>query len=150
MIDDELDFENRLMSGTYTPEDNETDFSLRPKTLNDYIGQAKAENGVFNFNGVYPKEIAHGTVVISGPGMADIDPDGDGLYTLATIYKAGDTDLSGAVDVGDVTKILQHLLTPPDYSGVLGSVSDVDGSGAVDVGDLTKLLQYLVGKTANV
>ena len=115
-----------------------------------YIGQAKAENGVFNFNGVYPKEIAHGTVVISGPGMADIDPDGDGLYTLATIYKAGDTDLSGAVDVGDVTKILQHLLTPPDYSGVLGSVSDVDGSGAVDVGDLTKLLQYLVGKTANV
>lgn len=115
-----------------------------------YIGQDKAVGNTFTFEGVYPREIVDGTVVISGPGMADIDPDGDGLYTLATIRKAGDVDLSGAVDVGDVTKILQYLLTPPDYSGVLGSVSDVDGSGAVDVGDLTKLLQYLVGKAANV
>ena len=39
MIDDELDFENRLMSSTYAPEDNETDYSLRPKSLDDYIGQ---------------------------------------------------------------------------------------------------------------
>ena len=46
MIDDELDFENRLMSSTYAPEDNETDYSLRPKSLDDYIGQEKAKENL--------------------------------------------------------------------------------------------------------
>ena len=46
MIDDELDFENRLMSGTYTPEDTETDYSLRPKNLDDYIGQEKVKENL--------------------------------------------------------------------------------------------------------
>lgn len=39
--EDELDFENRIMSSTYTPNDNETEISLRPQSIEDYIGQEK-------------------------------------------------------------------------------------------------------------
>lgn len=45
-MDDELDFENRLMSSSYVPEDNETDVSLRPRRLDDYIGQEKAKENL--------------------------------------------------------------------------------------------------------
>ena len=39
MFDEELDFENRIITTSYTHEDSDTDTSLRPKTLEDYIGQ---------------------------------------------------------------------------------------------------------------
>lgn len=39
--EDELDFENRIMSSSYTPNDNETEISLRPQSIEDYIGQEK-------------------------------------------------------------------------------------------------------------
>ena len=45
-MDDELDFENRLMSSSYVPEDNETDVSLRPRRLDDYIGPEKAKENL--------------------------------------------------------------------------------------------------------
>lgn len=38
---DEFDFESRYTSAEYTPEDCETELSLRPKTLDEYIGQEK-------------------------------------------------------------------------------------------------------------
>lgn len=57
MIDEEFDFENRLMSGTYTPEDNETDYSLRPKSLDDYVGQEKPKK-IFEYILMLPKEEA--------------------------------------------------------------------------------------------
>ena len=110
-----------------------------------YIGQDKAVGNTFTFEGVYPREIVDGTVVISGPGMADIDSDGDGLYTLATIRKAGDVDLNGAVDIGDSTKLLQYLVELTTFDSTQEIVGDVDRNGAVDIGDSTKLLQYLVG-----
>ena len=39
--EEELDFENRIMSSSYTPNDNETEISLRPQNIDDYIGQEK-------------------------------------------------------------------------------------------------------------
>jgi Holliday junction DNA helicase RuvB len=42
-MNEELDLENRLVTGSYTPEDTETDYSLRPKHLDEYIGQEKAK-----------------------------------------------------------------------------------------------------------
>ena len=79
MMDDELDFENRLMSGTYTPEDSETDFSLRPKTLNDYIGQAKAkENLQVYINAAKGRGDSLDHVLLYGPP-------GLGKTTLSTI-----------------------------------------------------------------
>ena len=35
----EMDYENRIVSTSFSSEDSDTDISLRPKTLEDYIGQ---------------------------------------------------------------------------------------------------------------
>jgi len=45
-MNEEFDFENRMVSSTYTPEDSETDTSLRPHTLDEYIGQEKAKENL--------------------------------------------------------------------------------------------------------
>ncbi len=42
----EMDFEDRIVSTTYTPEDSETEKSLRPVNLNEYIGQEKAKESL--------------------------------------------------------------------------------------------------------
>ena len=79
MIDDELDFENRLMSSTYAPEDNETDYSLRPKSLDDYIGQEKAkENLSIYINAAKGRGDSLDHVLLYGPP-------GLGKTTLSTI-----------------------------------------------------------------
>ncbi len=46
MFDEELDFENRIISTSYTPEDGDIEVSLRPKTLADYVGQDKAKENL--------------------------------------------------------------------------------------------------------
>lgn len=46
MIEQEMDFENRIVSPEYTARDDETELSLRPKTLDDYIGQDKAKDNL--------------------------------------------------------------------------------------------------------
>ncbi|MBE6596129.1 MAG: Holliday junction branch migration DNA helicase RuvB [Ruminococcaceae bacterium] len=46
MIEEEFDFENRMMSTSYTNEDSETDLSLRPKRFEDYIGQDKVKENL--------------------------------------------------------------------------------------------------------
>lgn len=40
---DDFDFENRIVETSYTEEDAETEVSLRPHTLDEYIGQEKAK-----------------------------------------------------------------------------------------------------------
>ena len=42
----EYDFENRIMSASSLGEENDSDVSLRPKTLDDYIGQEKAKENL--------------------------------------------------------------------------------------------------------
>ena len=46
MIEQEMDFENRIVSPEYTANDDDTELSLRPKTLDDYIGQDKAKDNL--------------------------------------------------------------------------------------------------------
>lgn len=41
-----MDFENRIVSPEYTVNDDDTELSLRPKTLDDYIGQDKAKDNL--------------------------------------------------------------------------------------------------------
>ena len=43
---EELDFENRIMTSSYTPNDSETEVSLRPQSLEDYIGQEKIKENL--------------------------------------------------------------------------------------------------------
>ena len=45
-FNDDMDFENRIVDSSYTPMDAETEISLRPKTLDDYVGQAKAKDNL--------------------------------------------------------------------------------------------------------
>ena len=43
MLENEMDFENRIIAPEYTSmEDSDVETSLRPKTLSEYIGQEKA------------------------------------------------------------------------------------------------------------
>jgi len=44
--ENELDFENRIVTSSYTPGDKDTDVSLRPKALVDYIGQDRAKENL--------------------------------------------------------------------------------------------------------
>lgn len=44
--DEELDFENRIMTSSYTPNDTDTEITLRPQTLEDYIGQEKIKENL--------------------------------------------------------------------------------------------------------
>ena len=46
MLEEEFDFENRMMSTSFTGEDSETEPSLRPKTFEDYIGQDKVKENL--------------------------------------------------------------------------------------------------------
>lgn len=41
-----MDFENRIVSPEYSVADEDTELSLRPKTLDDYIGQDKAKDNL--------------------------------------------------------------------------------------------------------
>lgn len=45
-ISEEFDFENRIMTSTAMGEDNDSENSLRPKKLDDYIGQEKAKENL--------------------------------------------------------------------------------------------------------
>ncbi len=46
MIETEMDFESRITAPEYTSEDSDIELSLRPKRLNDYIGQEKAKENL--------------------------------------------------------------------------------------------------------
>lgn len=44
-----MEFENRMMDTGFTPEDVDVEFSLRPKTLDEYVGQDKAKENLSVF-----------------------------------------------------------------------------------------------------
>ena len=49
MFDNDMDFEERLIAPELTNEDNDVEVSLRPKTLEEYIGQDKAKENLSIF-----------------------------------------------------------------------------------------------------
>ena len=49
MFDNEMDFENRIVAPEFSGEDGDVEYSLRPKTLNEYIGQEKAKENLSVF-----------------------------------------------------------------------------------------------------
>lgn len=46
MDTNEFDFENRIMNTSYSAQDSDVELSLRPKTLDDYIGQEKVKENL--------------------------------------------------------------------------------------------------------
>ena len=47
--DYEFDFESRITGGDFTEEDGENELSLRPKTLDEYVGQEKVKENLSVF-----------------------------------------------------------------------------------------------------
>ncbi len=43
---EDMDLENRIVTSSYTPEDSDNEFSLRPKVLSDYVGQEKVKENL--------------------------------------------------------------------------------------------------------
>lgn len=113
MIEQEMDFENRIVSPEYNYSDEETEFSLRPKTLSEYIGQDKAKEnlsiyikaalgrhesldhvllygppglGKTTLSGIIAKEMGVNLRVTSGPA---IEKQGD-LVAILTSLNEGD------------------------------------------------------------
>ena len=46
MTETEFDFENRIITSDFTPEDNDIENSLRPKSLDEYIVQDKVKENL--------------------------------------------------------------------------------------------------------
>ncbi len=46
---EEMDFENRIVSPEYSYNDNDNEITLRPKTLNEYIGQDKVKSSLATY-----------------------------------------------------------------------------------------------------
>ena len=49
MFDSTMDFEERVLTPESTPEDTDVEYSLRPKTLSEYIGQDKVKENLSVF-----------------------------------------------------------------------------------------------------
>ena len=48
-MEEEMDFENRMIDPAYNPEDAAVENPLRPRTLSEYIGQDKAKENLSVF-----------------------------------------------------------------------------------------------------
>ena len=63
-----MDLENRMTTPEYTVNDSEIDYSLRPKTLQEYIGQDKVkENLAIYIEAAKRREEALDHVLLYGP-----------------------------------------------------------------------------------
>lgn len=105
----DMDFENRMVTPDYTPEDTEADVSLRPRTMDEYVGQPKVKENMTVFIEAAKRRgdcLDH--VLFYGPP-------GLGKTTLSTII-AGEMDVNIRITsgpaiekAGDLAALLTNL-----------------------------------------
>ena len=71
MMDEELDLENRIISTSYTPDDSDIEKSLRPHSLDEYVGQEKAKENlkIYIDAAKYRKESLDHVLLYGPPGL---------------------------------------------------------------------------------
>lgn len=133
MIEQEMDFENRIISPEYNASDDETEFSLRPKTLNEYIGQDKVKEnlsiyikaallrhesldhvllygppglGKTTLSGIIAREMGVNLRVTSGPA---IEKPGD---LVAIITSLNDGDVLFIDEIHRLSRNVEEILYP--------------------------------------
>ena len=57
-------------------------------------------------------------------------------------YIAGDVNADGEVNIGDVTALIDYLLS--DNAGISLQAADVQGDGEINIGDVTALIDLLL------
>lgn len=136
---DELDLENRFMSSSYTPADADTELSLRPKTLDEYIGQEKVKEnlkismeaakmrgesldhvllygppglGKTTLSGIIAAEMGGNLRITSGPA---IEKQGD---LAALLTNLGDGDVLFIDEIHRLSRSVEEILYPAmeDYA----------------------------------
>ncbi len=111
----EFDYEDRLLGGEYSEEDTETETSLRPKALDEYVGQEKVKENLSVF-------IA--AAIERGDSLDHIllhGPPGLGKTTLSMIV-AGELGVKMKVTSGpaiEKSRDLAALLTTLDRNDIL-------------------------------
>lgn len=96
---------------------------------------------------IYPDQLSEpGTYYVTLSDSNDYNDEVASFTVAEPPYPVGDVDQSGAMDVGDATRMLRYLAGLTTANDIVNlDVADVDGSGAADVGDVTKMLRVLAG-----
>ncbi|NCC86640.1 MAG: Holliday junction branch migration DNA helicase RuvB [Clostridia bacterium] len=112
-MEHDMDFENRIIAPEYSPEDSEVEISLRPRTLQEYIGQEKAKENL----SIYIKaakgrgETLDHVLLYGPPGL--------GKTTLAGI-------IANAMDVNIRITSGPAIEKPGDLAALLTNLSEGD------------------------
>ena len=112
MIEEELDFENRIVSPEYSGRDDDTEVTLRPKTLDEYVGQDKVKDNlsIYIKAALKRRESLDHVLLYGPPGL--------GKTTLSSIIapeKGGNLWVTSGPAIekqGDLVAIITSLLVP--------------------------------------
>ena len=98
--------------------------------------------------GIKGKELAKGDYLVKLGGSNGVIK--TAKFTVGSqgeLIQLGDVTLDGAVDVGDINPIIQHILGAEVLTGKQFKAADTTKDNAIDVGDINPVIQHILGAT---